>query len=535
MAPLSFRRSEKPLTPPAEPSSTSTAPDTRSFSSRLLRRKPSSRAPPSAPSQPPPLIDAINIETDTSSTPGPLTASTSSTFADQLEAGHPFSQASKGLRRTSESDDDGSSSGPAQVYAGASRYVMGQGPTFERRLSEPVSPAAARRAAWVYKDSRTQPFQLNDPSTNGGVVIIDADIPPLPTDHPLIPAHLKPTRPVSPSRFEPKPIYPTALSPPRRPMPRSPSALAAAAAKQAQEAGQSPLRNSGRGNSDGNAFTQEGINRSLSPAVSLDDRPITLAPSPGNGASSIITPEWLARRPSARRRPHTPPPTKLEPSPTLLRRSRNQSSSGSTSADESLADADDSDGEIDRRPAQNGGYQVSVACVDGRQDDDSEVVWTVRVRRGPPDASTPVTPHHPSSPLHLSTATATVQAPPSATSLNLSLSLDEPTGKLVFIAFPMDIHATPTRRRPSMSKSSPRASSGTSASNSTPPPRISTPPPHTPRRRPTTPSPSPGRAEVYTPRRTRLVSAAMLDGGLYGKGSVDGMSEDLEIALELHE
>ena len=41
-------------------------------------------------------------------------------------------------------------------------------------------------------------------------------------------------------------------------------------------------------------------------------------------------------------------------------------------------------------------------------------------------------------------------------------------------------------------------------------------------------SPNQRTPEVWTPRRTRMVSAKELDGGLYAPGTVDGMSEELE-------
>ncbi|OCF33985.1 hypothetical protein I316_04331 [Kwoniella heveanensis BCC8398] len=162
-----------------------------------------------------------------------------------------------------------------------------------------------------------------------------------------------------------------------------------------------------------------------------------------------------------------------------------------------------------------GGYEVEILCKDNRvgqphgvSDNDTcngegaasadredagvdEIRWEVVIRR----QTSRSTSQTPTSPLQLSTTSSIATAPISASSINLSLSLDQPTGKLVFISFPMDIHATPTRRRrPSMNAvhgrsgssngsilqqiASPRSSSATATTNISSPSSVrpSTPP-----------------------------------------------------------
>jgi hypothetical protein len=270
-----------------------------------------------------------------------------------------------------------------------------------------------------------------------------------------------------------------------------------------------------------------------------------------------------------------------------------------------------------------------VDCDDSRwpgdEDEEGEMVWQVKVRRQPKGRISPPSEQgstniaNTASPLHLSNGKSTATAPATASSINLSLSLDQPTGKLVFIAFPMDLHATPKRRGSNPRRTtgpgpptpplppSPRDlfSAGAETRDlSTPPSQRITPPPlptsavgpstpppvlpSTPQSRsssrldrpeyPVTPtrvrlsgqfSPAPNSAGnmtsprsrgassvarslspafsngtpgssgngyitpgTYTTptsaRRTKLVSAPDLAGGLYARGTVDGLSEELE-------
>ena len=251
----------------------------------------------------------------------------------------------------------------------------------------------------------------------------------------------------------------------------------------------------------------------------------------------------------------------------------------------------------------DGQYEVSVACTESS----GEMKWEITVR--PRQSTTGVSAH--SHTLTPSLGKSTIIAPLSASSMNLSLALNQPTGKLVFIQFPSDV-STPSRRRKGVSpafaahsRTSTFGSTGTpSRSDSparlpvlgaplpddpssppslvrpeTPPPRMKTPPPlpatplsdvRTPRRHnrsssrnlgqsstpartlqyspPSTPSRDPedrvgisttlngelvGSPRGTTPRRHRIVSASQLNGGLYAPGTVDGLSEDLESELVL--
>ncbi|WWC58952.1 uncharacterized protein I303_101497 [Kwoniella dejecticola CBS 10117] len=212
------------------------------------------------------------------------------------------------------------------------------------------------------------------------------------------------------------------------------------------------------------------------------------------------------------------------------------------------------------------GYEVIVNCIstkgenendndngngNGNEKEIGEIKWEVTIKK-----QSSQSPNTPTSPLQLSTGGVTATAPHSASSINLSLSLDQPTGKLVFISFPMDIHATPTRkRRPSMvsrirdrdrdsSISSPRGMLS-AASVSLPSPRPSTPPnqmqsnlvgtptegtlSRTPssRRKPPPPWPSPRTTnpisppasprDVFTPRKSGTPTRMGVNGDLLNK------------------
>jgi len=212
------------------------------------------------------------------------------------------------------------------------------------------------------------------------------------------------------------------------------------------------------------------------------------------------------------------------------------------------------------------GYEVAVVCSDERENENGEIKWEVTIRprsdSRPSSSSTSTGDgyHTSAIPLNLSTSSSTALSPPTASSINLSLSLDQPTGKLVFIAFPMDIHATP-RHRPTPSQNNSHNMTSPPLRPSTPPPSAprlnSSPPPSTPsskrvasansmwpspsthgRRSPSTGSSmvSPrGERTTMTPRRSRLMNAEELNGGLYARGTVDGMSEDLESSLNLQQ
>jgi hypothetical protein len=118
-----------------------------------------------------------------------------------------------------------------------------------------------------------------------------------------------------------------------------------------------------------------------------------------------------------------------------------------------------------RRTGDN--YDVSVVCTPG----DDEVRWEVVIRRAPEygGAVPPPGPLALVGPTGSNTASQSrTHAPSLASSINLSLGLDveQPTGKLVFIALP-DANSTPTRARPSTM--SPRASLSGASSHTTPP------------------------------------------------------------------
>lgn len=471
MAPLSFLKSDKSSSPS---SSTPETPPSRYNPSRFLRRRPSTTAKTSV---------------DSDSTTGPPTASTDSSLLDQQDAAplHPH-------------------------------------PLFWRKRSEQLSPKFTRE--W-----------------GDALVIIDAgegggdELP-------------RARRPVTP------PMYPTALSPPRRPIPRSPRSRSTSTSYPTPTHAQAPQSAS---------MT---VVDSLSAVRRSSPTSSQTAPSP---IRSTVSSEWLKRKPSGSRRGNAVDGKKLDGA-APIRSIR----AGSTDPESSSAD---SDGEVGARATRrrskigmaDGAYEVEVLCVDRKEA--GEMKWEVTIRnrlQRPPTSSPPAwdpsttengssidangTGPPPSSPLQLSTTSSIAQAPGTANSINLSLSLDQPTGKLVFIAFPMDIHATPTRRRKEKDKG--QAADASPRMSSTPL-RPST-PPHAPDlgSSPVTPSstkgatsawPSPskngvGRSrspvsasprEMFTPRRSPLMTAAQLDGGLYARGTVGGLNEEMEKGLSL--
>jgi hypothetical protein len=480
MAPLSFRRDKTPVpeTSAIANAAESSASPGRSF--RFLRRKPSMSA-------------RQHSDSDASSAM-PNTASTTASFGDPLE------------------------NLPANAEV-AYRPVS--------RGSEPnTGPVAAIAAAGV-GDAGVDPLRRTGVwGDSDGVVVINSCTGDLPrpskvgSEHPFLSNMASdrslgpPLTPPTAVDLTPAPIYPTALSPPRRPMPKSRPADA--------------------------------------PSLSLD------SPIPGLGPSPrpTITAEWLSRKPSGRRRSNgaagqtgsragsegSPQPRLRAAAPITPTRSRAPSASTTASASTSAAESDD--GEVGvvsskRRSHRDatGLYEVEVVCNDTREDNE-EMRWEVVVRKRRPTEGSQA--QAPTSPLPLSTSTSVAPAPSTASSINLSLSLDQPTGKLVFIAFPMDIHATPRRKPRSTAPSTPpRPVTPPPAPN----PNLSTPPslghrkgvsesymyPSPSRAGRRSPSqPSPRVSEIWTPRRTRMVSASDLNGGLYARGTVDGMSEELE-------
>ncbi|WVQ97520.1 hypothetical protein IAU59_004634 [Kwoniella sp. CBS 9459] len=366
------------------------------------------------------------------------------------------------------------------------------------------------------------------------------------------------------------PFYPTALSPPRRPMPKSPRAKANLRQRESSSPGPGPGASSSTPPSVGMMQATSAVGGSSS-CVSPQQPPSprsqrnTASPTPESStrrSRPAITAEWLARKPSSasstpsrlRHRPslsvdedqlslRQQSNSSLRSSPSQMRRTESPNSSmypstpkrqgsldaspdidsgpgsrlsgltsssrskprstsfSSTNSDTDL-DPPSSDGEIgvnSRRrsllatpshsrtakspsPANagavsgQGGYEVEILCKDGRAGQprtgpnvvemegggEDEIRWEVIIRR----QASRSTSQTPTSPLQLSTKSSIAMAPISASSINLSLSLDQPTGKLVFISFPMDIHATPTRRRrPSMNAAHGRTGSSSLSMN----------------------------------------------------------------------
>ena len=469
----------------------------------------------------------------------------------------------------------------------------------------------------------------------------------------------RPPTPPSPSSITGSTqTYPTALSPPRRPMPKSP---------QPNRHTPPPLAPALSTSSSFSAFPPEKRSHAPSPSLELPSarRPAhRTSSSQGSGSMAdlqeeprkpLVTAEWLARKPSSSKLQRKDSgggdraaKNGLPLSPFAKRRAPHQSRArpGLPTNDSDSQDAShDSDTDANpgfltkqRSMSTRGGYEVEVTCDDSQwagDEDEGEISWKVTIRRPrrvprQTSSNTSTNTAGPSSigaamnPVQLSSGRSMATAPGTASSINLSLSLDQPTGKLVFIAFPMDLHATPKRRgsattsrrsqeaRPSTPPTGPSprdlfsaASRSSSAEASNPPSRMETPPPlptaesaprtpppvlpSTPQNRsssrldrteyPVTPtrvrlsgnfSPGPGSAGNFTSprsrnsgsiarslspafsngtpgnsgnglitpgtystptsaaRRTRLVNAPDLEGGLYAKGTVDDMSEELE-------
>lgn len=343
-------------------------------------------------------------------------------------------------------------------------------------------------------------------------------------------------------------VYPTPLSPPRRSIPQSPRAAQHIQRQQRPDTPPSisrALTGANKPNVDSSNRYLRSISPSPSPASSR------ISPQSLNQSQlprvPVVTTEWLKRKPSTGRLRHNaslsvdnvpvPPshpmsstvtsprpvqneekPKALDESPQIEQRTtssnRNRIVSHSSSTNSDIDGVSSSDGEIGfsspyrilhgttpskstTRPSGNGpdrGYEVKITCLDDRADNE-EMKWQVTIRQRSSKNSL----HHPTSPLQLSTATSLAQAPATASSINLSLSLDKPTGKLVFISFPMDIHATPTTRRRRGSHSQPPTLSQT---YTTSPKNMSA-----PNYRPVTPPPIPRTMGATTSRPTTPTSS----------------------------
>ncbi|KAK6904240.1 hypothetical protein I203_107756 [Kwoniella mangroviensis CBS 8507] len=351
-------------------------------------------------------------------------------------------------------------------------------------------------------------------------------------------------RPPTPPDSAKTPFYPTALSPPRRPMPKSPRALR----NQHQRTSiPTPSHRPETPPSVGMMQALSAVGGSSHDSHNQSPSPSLNRPRRGS-EKPRVTAEWLARKPSlttpssssANKAIRHRPPLSVDQSPSSSPSNfpvlRHQASSDSPilpisipkrqgSLDDSpkiieLATDNEkesttrrpsfssdteglsSDGEIGLNPRRKslltggnhtpsrsgnrksslvpgtgtsgGGFEVIVNCIDNRlregddEDGEGEIKWEVTIKKQSSTKSDNIVG---SSPVQLSTHGVNAQAPLSASSINLSLSLDQPTGKLVFINFPMDIHATPTRkRRPSTANANARINHIVSS------PRPSTPP-----------------------------------------------------------
>lgn len=323
------------------------------------------------------------------------------------------------------------------------------------------------------------------------------------------------------------PFYPTALSPPRRPMPKSPRpssrstpplqppqlvssssfsvfpptddrprhtsspSLDSKSISRTSSATQASTSASGASGSNGNGLV-----------VDLQDDP-----EPDYGSRRpTVTAEWLARKPSsstsrlgrknstgaerisrAAAQTSSSPIQKRKTPQRIVRPSSHQNHTGAEAGTDSDSPGVSQESDAELGPGGTGvsafpglvgrrrsisardGYEVEVSCDDsqwpGAEDETGELVWKVKIRRQPkfnsqrevasngiggndaeqPESRAPAI-IAPSSPLQLSSGHSRATAPGTASSINLSLSLDQPTGKMVFIAFPMDLHATPRRR-----------------------------------------------------------------------------------------
>ncbi len=94
------------------------------------------------------------------------------------------------------------------------------------------------------------------------------------------------------------------------------------------------------------------------------------------------------------------------------------------------------------------GYTVEVVCIDNRQNDDDEqdsVRWEITIKKDR-RVDGRMAPRTQTSPVALTRGLSVSAAPATASSINLSLAIDRPTGKLAFISLPTDPQATPNHR-----------------------------------------------------------------------------------------
>jgi hypothetical protein len=656
MAPLSFlkssvtsspaRRAESPADAQARTRSPSPEPSgpSRYNPARLLRRRPSTSQKQSAqparasmdsqPSMPGMVSAGSEIESSEQETEGPQTAS--SAFFSDIGDHH------AGLSNGSENIGEGGFTSPSRILGSPRSKREGgiwSGGGTNLMDTIPDSNPGSGPPPWLAdQTSQSLSRRIMDPSE---ILLDESAMPgPGPPRQSAASPYLSPSGPMTS-----QPYYPTALSPPRRPMGKSPQprrstppplapALSTSSSFSAFPPDQRPAHTSSL--SVEQAPTRGHTHRSSS----SDGRSEDLVDLQNESKRPVVSAEWLARKPSSSRlgRQNSNGGDQSATSPFAKRRvlqksrprpdvPRQDSDSQSASHD---SDAEAQPGNVGKRRSISirDGYEIEVDCDDshwpGNDDEEGEMIWQVRVRRQPrgnrglSSANTA----NASSPLHLSSHKSTATAPATASSINLSLSLDQPTGKLVFIAFPMDLHATPKRRGSSTKRTSgagpptpplppsprdlfsagadSRSSSASTPSSQriTPPPLPtyasgpSTPPPiqpSTPQSRtasrldrpeyPVTPtrvrlsgqfSPGAGSAGNMTSprsrgassvarslspafsngtpgsagngyitpgtystpttsaRRTKLVNAPDLEGGLYARGTVDGLSEELE-------
>lgn len=125
--------------------------------------------------------------------------------------------------------------------------------------------------------------------------------------------------------------------------------------------------------------------------------------------------------------------------------------------------------DMPKRPA----YQVEVVCNRADLDQGEDMRWEVVVRKVNSDSTSQ--PPTNNAPIQVSDSPVTIAVPFSASSLNLSLSLDQAEGRLVFVTLPSfgDTQHTPTRRRPSVSGHSPSPSPSAGSTFGRHPHRIS--------------------------------------------------------------
>ncbi|WVN88820.1 uncharacterized protein L203_104034 [Cryptococcus depauperatus CBS 7841] len=303
-----------------------------------------------------------------------------------------------------------------------------------------------------------------------------------------------PLTPSSSSAPNSSTMYPTALSPPRRPIHFQPQTM-----QQLRQKKQSQ-----------NTFVEAQGERPTTLVTSISKEfGVTKSPSqlqicvpprprsqPQRPRTPVITAEWLKRKPSSGKLKHNPsfspgniplpsPPVSAKslmstPSPHPIRnisrstvekspfmmvetasgclRTISRSSTDSETND-TISSSEDELGFVCRStPAasfptssikdsvnsQGNGYEVQISCSDDRVESDT-MKWEVVVRRRSSKGTVLQSGHS----QRLGTAPSISYASSTTSSINLSLSLDQPTGNLVFISFPTDVYGTPTKRQSS--------------------------------------------------------------------------------------